>query len=339
MIRAGNEKQGSILIVTLWSVFLLTTLAVILGFEVREKLALVKRLDERDKIRFAAEAAIKKAIVELKKEKEENYSGLNASWSTNDAAFREISVGDVQVDLVYDFASGSRAETVEKRSGLVDEESKININKAGVEVSERFFHLTGLEENQARDLAYSIIDWRDSDSELSVPSGSAESPYYKNLPYPYEAKDGDFEVPQELLLVKGMTENIFERIKNYITIYGGGKVNINTASRVVLLSLGFSTGLADKLITLRSGKDGVAGTADDNVFPTPENMVSLLTETYRLSDPELTELNAILAKNLLTTNSRNFMVKCLAKPQNSRNTTQVTAVINSKGIILYWMES
>ena len=38
----------------------------------------------------------------------------------------------------------------------------------------------------------------------------------------------------ELLLVNGMTKDIFERIKDYVTVWGSGMVNINTAGREVL---------------------------------------------------------------------------------------------------------
>jgi hypothetical protein len=51
------------------------------------------------------------------------------------------------------------------------------------------------------ELADSIIDWRDSDSDVS-PSG-AESEYYLLLPEPYYCKDAAFETLQEIMLVNG----------------------------------------------------------------------------------------------------------------------------------------
>jgi general secretion pathway protein K len=330
-------KRASILIIALWSVCLLTTLAVILGYEVRQKIILVKRLDERDKTHFIAEAAVKKAIVELNKETEKNYDALNDNWSNNSFAFKEVNVGDGEFTISYDFNPDEEPDSTETRYGMIDEEGKININKSDFGVLERFFRLFGLGESEAQDLAYSIIDWRDADSQLSMPLGSAEDYYYRNLSHPYEAKDGDFEVLEEILLVKGMTHDFFQKIKDYITVYGKGKININTASKNVILALGVSADLADKIVSFRSGKDTIAGTSDDNIFQIPSDMVTELSEFYRLSDPELLQLNSISEK--ITTKSENFMIRATAGLKKGKFTASVSCVISRGGKILYWSES
>jgi type II secretory pathway component PulK len=334
MSNTRLKKRASILIISLWSVCLLTTFAVMLGYQVRQKLILVKRLDERDKLRLIAEAAIKKAIAELKKEPEKDYDALNDKWSNNISAFKDINVGEGNFSISYDFDPKEEADLREIRYGMLDEESKININKSDFKILERFFRLFALEESQAQDLAYAIIDWRDQDSQLSVPLGSAEDSYYRNLSQPYEAKDGPFEVLEEVLLVKGMTPDFFQRIKNYITIYGQGKPNINTVSKEVILALGVGQDLAAKIISFRNGKDTISGTSDDNVFQSPSDMITKLSEFYRLSDPELLELNLILEK--ITTKSENFMIKCIAGLNKGKSKDLVVCIINRKGKVLYW---
>jgi len=77
--------------------------------------------------------------------------------------------------------------------GLVDEASKVNLNYATVEM------LSDLPE-MTPETAASILDWRDSDSDLTA--GGAESEYYLLLPDPYECKNGPLETIEELLLVK-----------------------------------------------------------------------------------------------------------------------------------------
>ena len=52
-------------------------------------------------------------------------------------------------------------------------------------------------------IAYSIIDWIDSDSNTS-PDG-AEDDYYMSLPNPYHCKNSYLDSIEELLLVQGMT--------------------------------------------------------------------------------------------------------------------------------------
>ncbi len=320
------------MIIALWSVSLLTTLAVILGFEVRQKLVLVKRLDERDSAWLIAEAGVRKAIAELALESTEKFDSLTQKWSNNLDAFKEIQVGDGRFSVSYENGFG------ETRFGLIDEESKININKADVQVLERLFRLCGFEEFEAQDLAFSIVDWRDADSELSSPSGGAEDSYYRLLPTPYEAKDAPFQVIDELLLVKGVNENIFQKIRNYITIYGNGRVNINTATKPVLMSVGFSENIVDRIIAFRNGKDDLPGTADDDSFEAIDDLSAKLSDTNNLSQAEQAQVNNINSLGLVTTKSANFTVKSRATLGRSKFVYEVICVVNRQGKILYWNE-
>jgi type II secretory pathway component PulK len=337
MKKKEPKKEGSILIIALWSICLLSTLAVILGFGVRQKLILVKRLEERDKTYFLTEAAVKRAIIEIKKESENSYHALSQGWSNNSSAFKGIVMGDGKFDVSYEIIGGQDKTAPTTGYGMIDEESKININKADPATLIRLFHLAGLEDAAAQDLAFSVIDWRDSDSELSVPTGSAENSYYRNLAYPYEAKNGDFEVLEELLLVKEVTSDVFQKVKNYITIYGSGKVNINTACEAVFLALGLSRDTAEKIISYRNGKDGLAASADDNIFRNPFELVERLSQLYRLSDPELAELESISEKTVVK--SEHFFIRASAKLNHVKFASQLNCVINSSGRILYCAES
>lgn len=332
---AVNSK-ASILILALWSLCLLATFAVILGYEVRQKLTLVNRLDERDRLHFIAEAGIKKAISQIKEEPEKNYDALKDDWS-NSIVFKEIDIGDGKFSISHDYINVHTGLT-ESWYGLIDEESKININKVNQTIMERLFRVVDFDETQAQELAAAIVDWRDSDSELSIPLGSAEDSYYRNLEYPYEAKDANFEVLEEVLLVKGIDKNIFEKIKNYITIYGSGKINVNTASKTILLALGLSEDIVDKIVSFRLGEDGIIGTSDDNVFDTPSNIVPKLSQSFHLSDSEIANLGVIVDQYLVT-NSHNFMARCISKLNGKKKTTEVICVINRSGKILYWQES
>ena len=58
-----------------------------------------------------------------------------------------------------------------------------------------------------------------------------------------------------LVLVEGLTKDIFDKFKDYITVYGTGKVNINTAPKEVLLALGLDEGLVGNIINYRSNPE------------------------------------------------------------------------------------
>ncbi|MFC1666926.1 general secretion pathway protein GspK [Candidatus Omnitrophota bacterium] len=335
--RLPANRRGGILVLSLWSICLLSTFAVILSNGVRQKIILVQRLDERGKLHFIAEAGIKKAIIELKKEAEKTYDSLNDNWSNNTASFKAVGVGGGTFNVSYNYPHG-KTGVIDTRYGLIDEERKININTADRAILERLFRVAlNFHEIEAQELAASLIDWRDSDSELSIPLGSAEDRYYRNLQYPYEAKDAAFEVLEEVLLVNGMTRDIFKNIRYYVTIYGNGRINVNTAPKEVFLALRLDEKLVDKILLFRQGEDGATGTIDDNIFDAHSRIVPKLSQYFHLSDSEVAQLTRVVDHSLVT-RSENFMIRSVAKLNNRKNTTEVDCVVNRDGKILYWHE-
>jgi type II secretory pathway component PulK len=83
--------------------------------------------------------------------------------------------------------------------GLTDEAGKINLNSASLEM---LLKLPGM----TAELAASIIDWRDQDGELSP--GGAENEYYLLLSAPYNCKNAPLETVEEILLIKGASEEL-----------------------------------------------------------------------------------------------------------------------------------
>lgn len=121
---------------------------------------------------------------------------------------------------------------------ISDEGGKINVNKITDETREgfiKFLTASKLEELVAETIAASILDWLDEDDLHHV--NGAEKDYYATFPEPYEPKNGPFETLEELTLVKGVTPQIFESLRDHLTIYGSGKININFASKEVLMSV------------------------------------------------------------------------------------------------------
>lgn len=139
---------------------------------------------------------------------------------------------------------------------ISDESGKININKITDETRVSFIKaLTTykLSELVAETITDSILDWLDEDDLHHV--NGAEKDFYATLPDPYEPKNGPFESIEELALVKGVTPQIFDLLRDHLTTYGAGKVNVNFASKEVLLSVPMMTeAIADTIIQLRKKK-------------------------------------------------------------------------------------
>ena len=75
-----------------------------------------------------------------------------------------------------------------------------------------------------------------------------------------------------------MTQEIFDKVSMHLTVYGNGKVNLNTAGKYVLRALGMSDTLADKVIQFRRGNDSQEATADDNIFESAGSAAAALSK-------------------------------------------------------------
>jgi len=115
---------------------------------------------------------------------------------------------------------------------IQDECGKLNINNLTNNrwygIAQRLFE--NLELNT--DLVDAIRDWIDSDDEVF--GNGAESFYYEGLGY--RPLNAPMKSLYELFYVKGVNDKIFKRLKSYLTVYGG-KVNVNSAPKEVLLAL------------------------------------------------------------------------------------------------------
>jgi general secretion pathway protein K len=112
--------------------------------------------------------------------------------------------------------------------------------------------------DKARGLISAIKDWLDKDNE---PTGSmgAEDDYYMGMATPYHCRNGRLATLSELLLVRGMTRELFYGksggksddkaggpeadplgglgLKDVLTVHGDGQINVNTAGELVLRAL------------------------------------------------------------------------------------------------------
>ncbi len=306
------RNKGSILIIVLWSLFILGALAVAISGYVSGRISVAAKLSQRARGYYLAKAGIARAILEVKNDTTEKYDSLNDNWSTNDAAFKEVKLGDgtysvfplLQTPLKKEAAQSEVKPAV--RYGLSDEESKLNINKASKDVLKKLLLITcEIDPDKAGAIAASIVNWRSPADRADKEGASAF--YYQSLDRPYNCRNAPIEAPEELLLVRDMTPDIFGKIKSYITIYGSGAVNINTADAAVLSSIGMGDELARKVAGFRSlksegGKDGADVTAFDDLG----QVTALLVKKESISAEESAKISALIGSGQLTVNSDNF---------------------------------
>ncbi len=317
----SEDDRGSILILTLFVLCLLTVFCVQLSYGVRQKLALVSRLETRQKLRLAADAGIKIGIAVVREEE----APVDLTFRYGEGTFSRETEGTTTAARYYysdDFC--------EVRAAIEDESGKININKADSKVmGDLFQNVADLGERSATELAFCIIDWRDTNSAYGHPQYGAEDSDYDRLPFPYEAKDAEFEVLEELRFVKGMTDEIFDAAEGYLTVYGTGKININTTSIEVLLALGLSEELADKIASFRD---------DGNEFVRTSNIVAGLQGFTELLAGETDALNNLISKGTFTTSADYFKIRSVGTAKNRNVVWEIVSAVKNDGTIVFWCE-
>ncbi|MEI8012336.1 MAG: hypothetical protein WCI27_07655 [Candidatus Omnitrophota bacterium] len=297
-----DASRGMILIMVLWALFFLGALAVAIAAYVRPQLSLAGKIRDAALARALAESGVKRAM-----------AGIN-----NRAAFN--------VTALKDFAPDD---------DLIDEERKININTAPEDTLKRFFEMAaGLDPRQAEDITAAILDWRQPGEQPR--KNGAKSDYYQALNPSYPCKKAPVNVLEELLLVKGVTSGIFKKIKNEVTIYGTGCININTADAGTLRSLGLTAAAADKIIRYRNGSDGVPATQDDHVFSDIGKIVNTLNTVQLLAKDEAACLADIIGKGLVCVRSEYFKGRSAGK--SNREAVMIDFIFNRQGKINFWRE-
>ncbi len=345
--RVPTFKKASMLFIACWAILFLGVFAVYMGVRARNQVNLVKQISHRDRVRSLAASGVMAAadFVVSWHEKEIGYHSLNQDWNNYPAHFRSINLGDGGASISYRYFD-QMSETYKTKYGMVDESRKINIRLDNYardrdlqDILKRLFEAIGGDyERRAAEMAASIRDWQDSDSQTSIPLGSAEDSYYRSLPEPYGCKDADLEILDELLLVRWITPAVFEKIKDYVTIYGNRGVNINTAPREVLMALGIPARVTGYILAYRAGEDEEEGTIYDNVFTSSHNIVSDLSQSYGLSAGEIQIISNLVAKGYLVTDSSYFMIKSRGYIVDEGKSVEITAVVDNQGGVVYWKE-
>jgi len=138
-----------------------------------------------------------------------------------------------------DFENLSRDFDAKINVRMEDENSKFNLNTivySNGNIDEKAYNsfkrlLSNLSIDE--DLADYIVDWIDLDTMERI--GDSEK----------GAKNAQLYSVDELLLIKGIDRTVYEKLLPYVTVYGDGLININSAEKPVLMSL--SENITDEL--------------------------------------------------------------------------------------------
>lgn len=249
------------LVAVLWIVSLLALLAAGIGSSSRASSQLAFNALENTKAKFLAEAGINKAVYRLLK--------------------REAFQAPL-IDGAAGFSSRMREGAVAVQ--IRDEDGKIDLNFAPIELLEGLIGSVGLVGNDvARALAERIVDYRDLDH-TPLPVG-AEDAAYADAGMIRGAADRPFRQVEELVLVLGMTDELFERLKDHVTVFAEAEgFDPLRASDAVLRAL---PGIDEEALSLIRAGDG-------DTLPILPDRVSEALEDHVLTSRDIVfELQAL----------------------------------------------
>ncbi len=253
----------------LWVVTILSVIALEFCFAMRTELNITRNYKEEVQLYAMAEGGVHRAITELIFKQDPSIQQMRKGLPGEEVPAEK-----------KEWMADGRPYTLSFDQGvneirIMGEAGKVNINSVNEKTLRNILTQLGLEEEKRDAVADCILDWRDPDDFVRL--NGAENDYYQSLKEPYNCKNGNLDSVEELLLVKGVTPELFygrkaikkeeaglaEKsaasqigLKDIFSIYSlGGQIDINCATAPVLrVVLGIPKDLAQRIVKERGEK-------------------------------------------------------------------------------------
>jgi general secretion pathway protein K len=190
-----NRMRGAALLFALWAVALLAALLAGLALGARGESEASRQLYSQTRARYAAEAGVARAIEAMRE------SDPAQRWLPDGREY-QFQFDDARVQVRIDDVSG-----------------QVDLNAATPDVLTKLFLAAGADATQAQALADAVQDWRDAD-DLAHPHG-AEADVYKRAGLKWLPRNGPFRSGDELARVYGMSDALYRKLADSVTVYSG----------------------------------------------------------------------------------------------------------------------
>jgi type II secretory pathway component PulK len=290
-----HRESGIALILVMGAIIVLTALVGGFTYSMKVEARLAQNYHNDAEMEWMARSGVELARYVLSQELQSPegrmYDSLSQKWAggvgnmTNEA-LAGISLTDNEI--------GNGRFSIK----IIDQERRFNINNTDRFVLGHALTMMNVDASQHATIIDSIMDWRDPDDDPGL--NGTESDSYLRLETPYYAKNGPIDDMTELLLVNGMTPEIFwgsgstnvvrdpsqpvalpgaqrhldempyitTGMNDLFTAVSAPQVNINTCSAETLELAGLEPLIAQFVLEARRGPDGADGTEDDMPFRT-----------------------------------------------------------------------
>lgn len=259
VLKLARNNRGIALLITISVTTILVATA--LEYNRRARFEVLSTASVRDQmtLSYMASSGVHAAMALLIKDKaESNFDSLQEDWANPEK------IDEILQEIPFDNGKLSVVITDElakiQVNALVMFPDSSQFNESQVMIWERILNVIGNEDDLQNDstptaIVNSVKDWLDSgDDDATTGLSGAESSYYGEQDPPYKSRNGPIADLSELLLIKGITPQLYYGTKdapglaNYMTVHGlavgagtsfnwPGRININTADVPVLAAL------------------------------------------------------------------------------------------------------
>ncbi len=294
-VSSRSNQLGVALILVLWVITLLTIMAGSFALSIRRESSVISSIRDGAEASSVASAGIVIAQQMLLNPVRDE------RWLANGEVY-SIEYADSEI-----------------RIQVYSEQGKININKANKKLLKnmiKYFSYEDDEDEQAKKIADSILDWRDSNS--SVRLDGAEKDEYADEGLQYEPRNKPFQSIEELQLVLGMESELYRNIEPMITIFSTKATpDENSASQEVLYILDAKTAEDqerdfESLQNKKQEKDELFDSEKKKPATTIHGAFTVISEA-RLINGAKSTIKAIIKRQASSNKNKPFSVVAWAK--------------------------
>ena len=276
--KLHSKKDGAALIVALWVLVILSLIVGSFAFEVNLEGMLVSHKRKKFRAEMMALSGLEygRAILD----QQQNVKQLEVEDMEDDEDGFMLAALHIKRGL-------SSSSSIEMDDGgmftvTVDSaEGGLNINLLNREDWLDIFEMANIPSTDWDAMIDCLEDWIDESDLHGLNGAESDDPFYQERGYP--VKNGPLDSVEELLLIKYWGPDILYGkpaddesdeiygIADLLTVWGDGRLNLNTASPDAMRAAGLSDEQIMDILEDRKGLDGELGTSDDGL---PEGYLS-----------------------------------------------------------------
>ena len=230
--KQTERQRGSIAILALWGIALIFMLIAPVAFATRGEVQIARNALAESRARLAAEGGTQLGLLQLLHDSQSgpaHFDGTAKIWQQ----------GSTRVAIV-----------------IRDEAGKIDLNLAPLEMIGGLFAAVGAPKEAAALIACNVVAYRgDTGTDCPQP----DVPQAARL----------FTVPEQLAEIPGVSEQLYDRVADDVTVASGASaIDPTVASRDVLLAIpGATAGMVDAFLETRAALHDFGSSLDASLIP------------------------------------------------------------------------